>query len=184
MEIIELNIKGLYEINLSPITDHRGFFMRTYDYAIFKEKGIDKQWIQENHSGSIKKGTIRGLHFQFYPFTETKMIRCIKGEIFDVAVDLRKDSETFGKWESVILSESNKKAFYIPRGFAHGFCTLTENCEVVYKTDNYYNKSADAGILWCDKALGINWPVNEPILSEKDAKLPGLEFFSKEYIGL
>jgi dTDP-4-dehydrorhamnose 3,5-epimerase len=184
MEIIELNIKGLYVINLSPIIDQRGFFMRTYDYAIFQEKGIDRQWIQENHSGSIKKGTIRGLHFQYAPFTETKMIRCIKGEIFDVAVDLRKDSETFGKWESVVLSESNKKAFYIPRGFAHGFCTLTENCEVVYKTDNYYNKSADAGILWCDNALGINWPVSNPTLSEKDEKLPGLDFFFKESKGL
>lgn len=184
MEIIELKIKGVYVIELKPIEDHRGFFMRTYDSSVFIKLGLNREWVQESQSSSMKKGTIRGLHFQWAPHTDAKLIRCIKGEIFDVVVDIRKGSPTFGKWVSVILSEKNKKGIFIPRGFAHGFCTLTDNCDIVYKTDNYYNKEYDSGIYWNDPSIGIEWPESNPILSEKDANLIGFNEFAELHKGL
>ena len=132
MEFKELDIDGLFEINLKPLVDERGFFMRAFDINEFKNHGLQREWVQENHSRSERKGIIRGLHFQVEPFTETKLVRCIRGEIFDVAVDLRKGSKTFGFCRGIILSEENKKMFLIPRGFAHGFCTLSEISEVLY----------------------------------------------------
>jgi len=168
MEIKELTIKGLFLITPSPHFDERGFFMRTYDEDTFKSYGLHRQWVQENHSRSEKKGIIRGLHFQMEPFAETKLVRCIRGEIFDVAVDLRKDSDTFGKWIGVNLSEENKKMFYIPRGFAHGFCTLSVLSEVLYKVDNFYSPQHERGLIWNDTDLSIEWPVKDAILSIKD----------------
>jgi len=123
----------------------------------------------------VKRGIIRGLHFQAEPFSETKLLRCIKGEIYDVAVDLRKASSTFGQWIGIILSEENKRMLYIPRGFAHGFCTLTDTSEVAYKVDNFYSKAHERGLLWNDKDLGIEWPVTDPILSSKDQKNMSLQ---------
>lgn len=168
MEFRELEISGLVEISLKPHTDDRGFFMRTFDRDEFRIHGLQREWVQENHSRSERKGIIRGLHFQVEPYAETKLVRCIRGEIFDVAVDLRKGSETFGRWQGIVLSEENRKMFFIPRGFAHGFCTLTDISEVVYKVDNYYSKEHERGLIWNDPDIGIDWPVKEPILSAKD----------------
>ena len=184
MEIKERKIKGVFEITLKPLVDNRGFFMRTYDEEIFKKYGINRKWVQENHSRSEKKGIIRGLHFQFPPYVETKIIRCIRGSIFDVFVDLRKNSATFGRWDSIELSEENKKMILIPRGFAHGFCTLTDNCEVLYKVDNYYASDHEGGIIWNDPDLNINWGVETPILSEKDLKNMTLKEFCDKYRGI
>jgi dTDP-4-dehydrorhamnose 3,5-epimerase len=170
MEIKELEIKGVFEILLNPRFDERGFFMRSWDQDIFRQYGLDKVWVQENHSRSERKYIIRGLHFQTGPFSETKLVRCIRGKIYDVAVDLRKESPTLGKWEGIVLSEENKKMFYIPSGFAHGFCTLSDISEVVYKVDNFYSPESERGILWNDPDLDISWPTNSPYLSEKDSK--------------
>jgi dTDP-4-dehydrorhamnose 3,5-epimerase len=170
MEFKELDIDGLFEINLKPHVDERGFFMRAYDINKFRKVGLQRDWVQENHSHSEKKRIIRGLHFQVEPYSETKLVRCVRGEIFDVAVDLRKGSKTFGRWRGIILSEENKKMFFIPRGFAHGFCTLSEISEVLYKVDNYYSPEHERGLIWNDPDLNIDWPVNDPILSAKDKK--------------
>ncbi|MBP7507402.1 MAG: dTDP-4-dehydrorhamnose 3,5-epimerase [Prolixibacteraceae bacterium] len=170
MEFCELEIAGLFEIIPGPHFDERGFFMRAYDIDEFRNHGVHREWVQENHSRSERKGIIRGLHFQVNPYSETKLVRCIRGEIFDVAVDLRKGSKTFGKWHGISLSEENKKMFYIPRGFAHGFCTLTDISEVVYKVDNYYSAEHERGLLWNDADIAIEWPVKEVILSAKDQK--------------
>jgi len=178
MQILEQELKGVFEITLSPYIDERGFFMRTFDDKTFKEAGLNFNWVQENHSRTLKKGTIRGLHFQFPPFAETKLIRCIRGKILDVFVDLRKDSPTFGQWDSVELTEDNFKMVLIPRGFAHGFCTLSDDCEIVYKVDNYYSPQNECGIIWNDPDLNIEWSAAKPILSEKDAK----NMTSKDFI--
>jgi len=181
MEIIEKTLKGVFEIKLKPIKDKRGFFMRSFDYKVFKNASLKRDWVQENHSKSLGKGIVRGLHFQFPPFAETKLIRVIRGSVFDVFVDLRKNSSTFGKWDSVMLSEDKFNCVYIPKGFAHGFCTLTDICDVVYKVDNYYSSEHECGLLWNDPDLNINWPVDKPILSEKDTKNVTLREFIEKY---
>jgi dTDP-4-dehydrorhamnose 3,5-epimerase len=181
LEIKERGIKGVFEITLSPHKDSRGFFMRTYDIQLFKELGIDREWVQENHSRSEEKGIIRGLHFQLHPFSETKLVRCITGAVLDVYVDLRKDSRTFGQWGSIELSCDNKKMIMIPRGFAHGFCTLTETSEVLYKVDNFYSKKHECGIIWNDPQLNIRWPVRNPILSDKDKMNYTFSSFVEKY---
>ncbi|RKX91746.1 MAG: dTDP-4-dehydrorhamnose 3,5-epimerase [Spirochaetes bacterium] len=181
MKILEKKLKGVFEIQLEPHKDKRGFFMRVYDEVIFKKYRIHRNWVQENHSRSEKKGIIRGLHFQFPPYTETKLVRCIRGAVFDVFVDLRKGSPTFGQWDCIELSEENKKIIFIPRGFAHGFCTLTDDSEVLYKVDNCYAPEYEGGILWNDQDLGIDWPVEKPILSEKDKKNMTFQEFVKRY---
>ena len=184
MEIKEKKLEGVYEITLKPIIDNRGFFMRTFDFDAFNQKGLNKIWVQENHSRSTQKGIVRGLHFQLPPYTETKLVRCIKGSILDVFVDLRKDSSTFGKWDSIELSDENKKMVFIPRGFAHGFCTLTDESEVLYKVDNYYSKENERGLMWNDPEIGIEWPVEKPILSDKDKENIKLVEFVEGYGGL
>jgi dTDP-4-dehydrorhamnose 3,5-epimerase len=184
MRIWPGELKGIFIIELEPQKDQRGFVMRTYDEQIFKDYGINQNWVQENHSCSKKRGTIRGLHFQFPPYAEAKLIRTVSGEVFDVFVDLRKGSDTFGKWGSVRLSSENKKMVYIPRGFAHGVCTLTDNSEMIYKVDNYYVPDEESTIKWDDPDIGIEWPVNKPVLSEKDSKARGFKEFAKNYGGL
>ena len=142
----------------------------------FKEAGLDMTFVQDNHSKS-RKGVLRGLHFQ-YTEPQGKLVRVIRGEVFDVAVDLRKDSSTFGKWEGVKLSEDNKKQFYVPEGFAHGFLVLSDEAEFIYKCTNFYNADDEGGILWNDPDIGIEWPVDdidEVILSEKDEQLKTLK---------
>ncbi len=170
MEIKELKLKDVFEIMLNPLIDERGFFMRTYDDKIFEKDGLNYNWVQENHSRTLKEGTVRGLHFQLPPFSETKLIRCIRGKILDVFVDLRKGSPTFGQWESIELSEDKFNMVLVPRGFAHGFCTLSDNCDVVYKVDNYYSPKHEVGLYWNDLELNIIWPTVNPIVSEKDKK--------------
>ena len=172
---------GVFEIQLEPHEDERGFFMRVYDDDIFKEYGLHRDWVQENHSLSMEKGVIRGIHIQLPPFQETKLVRVIRGEIYDVFIDLRQDSATFGEWDHIMLSAANKKMAYIPRGFAHGFCTLTKNTEVVYKVDNYYAPKHERSILWNDPDLGIEWPVKKPIQSAKEAKAESFKLFIKRY---
>lgn len=177
MKIQPCGIPGVYEISLIPRTDHRGYFMRTYDRSIWTDHGLDRTWVQENESFSRSKGTIRGLHLQLPPFAETKLIRVTKGAIFDVFADLRTGSPTFGQWGAVELSADNHKMVYIPRGFAHGYCTLTDECEIVYKVDNYYAPAYESGVVWNDETLRIDWPVAAPILSSKDSHLPSLRMF-------
>ena len=172
------SIPDLYIIEPTVFGDNRGFFMETYSVKEFHEIGFDIDFVQDNHSRS-KKGTLRGLHFQ-KEFPQAKLVRVIKGEVYDVAVDIRKDSATFGKWFGVILSEENKKQFFIPAGFAHGFLALTDIVEFTYKCSDYYHPEDEGGIIWSDSEISIEWPlekygIDEPLLSEKDRRWPTLE---------
>ncbi len=184
MLIKEEKLKGVFTIVLEPHEDHRGYFMRAYDNVIFKKYGIRRNWVQENQSLSKKSGTIRGLHFQFPPYTETKLVRVISGEVYDAILDLRKGSPTFGEWDSFLLSEKNRMMLFIPRGFAHGMCTLTDNCVMFYKVDSYYDAVSEGGIKWNDPDIGIPWSVDNPILSEKDSKAKSFKEFKETYGGL
>ena len=172
-EFIKTEIKDVILIKLKVFGDSRGFFMETYKKSDFERAGIDTDFVQDNHSKSTK-GVLRGLHFQKEPFAQGKLVRCIRGKIFDVAVDMRRDSSTFGKWVGFELSEDNKLMLWIPKGFAHGFLTLSEEAEVIYKVSGgEYAPDYEAGIRWNDPDIGIKWPLDgEPILSEKDKKAP------------
>ncbi len=169
-----LEIPDLILIEPVVFEDKRGFFMESYKYSEFAKNGINVSFVQDNHSFS-KKGVIRGLHYQNPPKAQGKLVRAIRGEIFDVAVDIRKGSPTYGKWVSVILSEENKRMLYIPPGFAHGFCTISEYADVLYKTTEEYAPDYDAGIRWDDPEIGIEWPIKDPLLSDKDLSLPLLK---------
>ena len=167
------DIEGVYIIEPKVFGDERGYFMETYRDSDFKEAGIDINFVQDNQSRS-KKGVLRGLHFQKH-FPQAKLVRVISGVVFDVAVDLRKNSPTYGKWVGTILSSDNKNMFLIPRGFAHGFVVLSDTAEFVYKCDEIYHPEDEGGILWNDPSIGIVWPYQgEPLLSEKDKKHPTL----------
>lgn len=164
-------IEGLKILTPQVFGDERGYFMETYQYNDFKEAGIDCTFVQDNQSAS-KKGVLRGLHFQ-KQFPQDKLVRVIRGEVFDVAVDLRKGSPTFGKWFGVVLSEENKKQFFIPKNFAHGFLVLSDYAEFCYKCTDFYHPNDEGGLLWSDKEIGVNWPISEGMeltLSEKDKK--------------
>ena len=166
-------IDGLYEITPTVFEDTRGYFMETYNYQDFKEAGIDVQFVQDNQSAS-QKGVLRGLHFQIH-YPQDKLVRVIRGEVYDVAVDLRKGSKTYGKWHGVYLSEENKKQFFIPKDFAHGFLVLSDYAEFAYKCDEKYYPEDEGGILWNDPDIAVAWPnVGEIILSEKDKINPTL----------
>jgi len=175
MEFIKTDIEGLILVKPKVFTDNRGFFLESYAVSKFKEGGIDCAFVQDNHSLSINAGVIRGLHFQTEPCSQAKLIRVIKGSIFDVAVDLRRGSPTFGQWRGFTLSAANFDMLFIPRGFAHGFCTLEDNSEIAYKADNLYSAQHDGGIIWNDPDIGIEWPTKNPILSAKDANLPKMK---------
>jgi dTDP-4-dehydrorhamnose 3,5-epimerase len=174
MNIEDTNVPGVHIITFSPRGDDRGYFMRTYDNAIFATRGLQVQWVQENQSLSSKLGTVRGLHFQRGAAAETKMVRVLRGSVMDVAVDLRLHSPTYGQCVSVVLSEGNHKALYIPKGCAHGFFTLEDDAVVAYKVDAPYAPEAEGGLLWNDPAVGIPWPkdIGVACLSEKDALWP------------
>lgn len=174
MKVIETEIKDLYMIEPQVFGDNRGWFMESWSQKKMEEVGLFYNFVQDNHSFSALKGTLRGLHFQKGSSSQAKLVRCVKGAVFDVAVDLRKNSKTYKKWVGCILSEENKKQFLIPRGFAHGFLTLTDNVEFVYKADNYYDPQADRNIIWNDEEINIEWGIENPILSEKDKKAPKL----------
>ena len=174
MELIKTEIEGVYILEPKVFGDNRGYFMETYNKNEFKRLGLDYKFVQDNQSKS-KKGVLRGLHFQ-RKFPQAKLVRVLEGKVFDVAVDLRKDSPTYGKWVGTILSDENKRQFMIPRGFAHGFVVLSETATFTYKCDEFYHPEDEGGIMWNDKDVGIIWPIEEePILSEKDKLHPSLK---------
>ena len=169
MQVSKTPIDGLLTIEPKIFSDPRGMFYEVYSESKYEEHGISC-FVQDNHSIS-KKGVVRGLHYQVNP-GQNKLVRVTRGEIFDVAVDIRKQSPTYGKWWGLSLSETNNFQLYIPIGFAHGFCVLSESAEVLYKCSDYYSPENERGILWNDPDLAIDWPVKDPILSEKDAVYP------------
>lgn len=174
MNIIKTNLHGVHVIETDVFGDNRGFFTESYNEQKFKEAGIEYHFIQDNHSLSSEEGTLRGLHYQLNPKAQTKLVRAVAGAIYDVVVDLRSNSSTYGQWQGFILSEANKRQLLVPKGFAHGFCTLVANTQVLYKVDEYYSKDHDRGIAWNDPDLSIDWPTGNVILSEKDKIHPGL----------
>lgn len=176
MEIITTPIEGLLIIEPKVFHDARGYFVETYNEQRYREAGIDAQFVQDNQSCS-SFGVVRGLHFQRPPYTQAKLVCCTQGRVLDVAVDLRKDSKTFGQWFSVELTEENHRQFFIPRGFAHGFSVLSEKAVFTYKCDNLYHPEADGGLLLSDPTLDIDWqvPTQQRIISDKDTKHPLLK---------
>jgi len=170
MQFDQTFLSGLYIINLDLFTDERGWFARTYCKREFEQIGHHKEWVQINHSFTKQKATLRGLHFQYPPFGEAKLIRCISGSIYDVAVDIRKDSPTFLKWFGIELSSENKKMIYIPEGFAHGFQALSNDCEIMYFHTGFYTPDAEGGIKYDDPLIKINWPFLIREISERDQK--------------
>ena len=173
----KLKIEDVILVEPKIFKDGRGYFMETYKFSEFEKNGISGNFVQDNQSLSTKN-VLRGLHYQLPPFAQAKLIRCLKGKIFDVAVDIRKSSPTFGKWVSAELSEENKKMLYIPEGFAHGFLTLSEIAEIHYKITSEYAPASERAIIWNDKDISINWPIEDNqkiILSEKDLKNPTLK---------
>ena len=181
MKITKTKLDGVVIIEPDVFGDNRGFFMESWNKKKMEEAGLFYDFVQDNHSKSTVKDTLRGIHFQKGDKAQAKLVRCVKGAVLDVAVDLRRNSPTFKQWVGVELSAENKKQLLIPRGFGHGFLTLTDDVEFLYKADNYYAPEADAGIRWNDMDIGVEWGVENPILSEKDKKNPFLkdckEFF-------
>ncbi|HBI34000.1 MAG TPA: dTDP-4-dehydrorhamnose 3,5-epimerase [Candidatus Moranbacteria bacterium] len=170
MEIEKTKFEGAYLIKPKVFDDERGFFMESYSKKRLKDLGIEADFVLDCHSKSVTKGVLRGLHFQNPPYTQAKLVRVTKGAVYDVIVDLRKDSPTFGQWEGFELTDNNFYQLFVPRGFAHGFCTLVDDTEFQYKCDNEYTPSAEGAIIWNDQDLKIFWPIENPILSDKDAK--------------
>lgn len=177
----KLEIPDVILVEPKNFPDDRGFFMETYKKSAFYENGIKANFVQDNFSHS-SKGTLRGLHYQKEPMAQAKLVQVINGEIFDVAVDIRKHSPTFGKWVGEKLSNENHKILYVPRGFAHGFIALSEKVDVLYKVDNEFSPEHDRGILWSDPNIGIDWPIADPLLSEKDKKQPFLQDADNDFI--
>lgn len=171
---VKTGLEGVVVVEPVVFKDERGFFLEAYKKSAFVKNGIDCDFKQDNHSRSVQ-GTLRGLHYQLNPAAQGKLVKAIRGVIFDVAVDIRQSSETFGKWFSIILSEENMKMLYIPEGFAHGFYTLSNEAEILYKATNEYSQKYDRGILWNDPDIAIKWPDGKRILSEKDSKHPCLK---------
>ena len=181
MEFIETTLKGAYLIKPKVFQDERGFFLESYSEKVFAENEIDAKFVQDNHSLSVKKGVLRGLHFQLPPNVQAKLVRVTRGKVLDVIVDIRKNSPTYGKWESFELSGDNFKMLYVPKGFAHAFLTLEDNTEFMYKVDNFYAPESDSGLIWNDSDLNIDWPIEDPTLSEKDAKLQKFKDFNSPF---
>ena len=175
MEITKTKLEGVVIIEPAVFGDKRGFFMESWSKRAFAEAGLDYDFEPDNHSASTVKGTLRGIHFQRGDKAQAKLVRCTKGAVLDVAVDLRPASLTYKQWVSVELSEDNKRQLLIPRGFGHGFLTLTDEVEFMYKADNFYAPEADGGIRWNDPELAVDWGIEEPILSDKDSKSPWLK---------
>ncbi len=179
MIFTETPLKGAYIIELEQIEDDRGFFARSWCAREFAEHGLNPNLVQCNVSFNEKKGTLRGMHYQAAPHEEAKMVRCTKGSLYDVIVDLRKDSPTFKQWFSVDLTAENRKQLYIPEGFAHGFLTLEDGTEIFYQMSEFYHPESAKGVRWDDPAFGLTWPVQVATVSENDARFPG---FDKEHI--
>lgn len=172
MEVIKTDFEGLYVIEPKVFGDNRGWFFESYTKERYESFGLKADFVQDNQSYSKEKGTVRGLHFQKNPMAQLKLIRCTRGRIIDTVVDIRKSSKTYKKHFSIELSPENAKQLWIPRGFAHGFVTLTEDCEIQYKVDNYYSPECDRSIKYNDPEFGIDWGVENPVLSQKDLKAP------------
>lgn len=179
-EFEKLELEGVILVKPKVFGDNRGFFLESYKKSEFIKNGIECEFVQDNHSKS-EKGVLRGLHYQLEPKAQAKLVRCSKGKIFDVAVDIRKNSKTYGKWLKVELSEENKHMLFIPEGFAHGFVVLSDEAELLYKASCEYSLEHDRGILWCDKDINIDWEIDfDPILSEKDRMQPTFAEFNRE----
>jgi dTDP-4-dehydrorhamnose 3,5-epimerase len=172
MKILPSSLPEILIIEPSVFQDERGFFMETYQQRRYSEAGIESIFVQDNLSRSVR-GTLRGLHYQV-KHAQAKLVQVIEGTIFDVALDIRRGSPYFGQWTSVHLSDENKRQLFLPEGFAHGFCVLSESAQVVYKCTDFYAFEDEGGVLWSDPALAIGWPISEPLLSEKDSQLPCL----------
>lgn len=170
MKFTETSLPGVILIEPKVLADDRGFFLESYHQKRFHENGIDAVFVQDNHSRS-RRGVLRGLHYQ-EPNAQGKLVRCTRGSLFDVAVDIRRGSPTFGKWYSVEISDDNRKMLWVPPGFAHGFCALTDEADLLYKVTALYDAKSDRSIFWNDPELGIEWPIADPILSPKDAEAP------------
>lgn len=172
MKRIETTISGVCVVEPKVFGDHRGYFMETYSTAAFAAIGIENIFVQDNRSYTARRGTLRGIHFQNAPMAQAKLVSVVRGTVMDVAVDLRAGSPTFKQWVGVELSAENKRMLFIPRGFGHGFVTLTDDVEFAYKVDNLYSPEHDRGIRFNDPAIGVDWGVKDPILSEKDTASP------------
>lgn len=173
-QFTRLDIPDVLLIEPRTFKDQRGFFMETYKRSEFAANGISGEFVQSNYSHSTR-GTLRGLHYQKHPQAQAKLVMAPRGEVFDVAVDIRKGSPTYGRWVSAVLSDENFHMLYIPEGFAHGFCVLSDEADFVYQVTAEYAPELDRGIVWNDPAIGIQWPISEPMLSSKDAQLPLLQ---------
>ncbi len=180
IEILPTALKEVLIIQPKVFSDHRGFFFESYNEKNFRNVGINVTFVQDNHSRSFKH-TLRGLHYQINP-GQGKLIRTVAGEIFDVAVDIRWNSPTFGQWVGVNLSAENKKQLYVPVGFAHGFCVMSDSAEVIYKCTDYYSPKDERGILWNDPQIGIQWPTAVPLLSDRDQKHPHLLEIGRDFV--
>ena len=172
MKFTETPLKGSFVIDLEPFSDDRGWFARTFCKKDFQEIGHHKEWVQLNHSVTYKKGSIRGMHFQYPPHSEIKMVRCIAGAIYDVIIDLRQESSSFLQWFGAELSADNKKMLYIPEGFAHGFQTLTDDCQLIYHHTSFYVPGAEGGIRYDDQRVNIKWKQPIADISERDKNHP------------
>ena len=182
MEITETGLSGVKLLKSRRYGDHRGFFAETYNRRVSIEIGLDVEFVQDNHSLSANVGTVRGLHFQSAPHAQVKLVRCGSGSIYDVAVDIRRGSPTFGQWTGHTLSAENGAQLYIPAGFAHGFVTLEPDSEIIYKCSDYYAPETEGALRWDDPDIGIKWPLTSaPVLSEKDAHAPLLAVFNSPF---
>lgn len=182
MEIIQTELPDVKILLPRVFGDNRGWFMESWSRRDMEQAGLFFEFLQDNHSFSAQKGTLRGLHFQKDPFAQTKLVRCARGAIMDVAVDIRRGSPNFCKWTAVELSSENRKQLLIPRGFAHGFLTLTDDVEILYKADQYYSPEADRSIAWNDPAIGVQWGIAAPILSRKDQSAPLLADSDADFV--
>ena len=176
MKFFETDLEDAYIIELEKLEDERGFFTRIWDKKIFKDRGLNSDLVQMSFSYSRQKGTLRGMHFQETPFDEEKIVRCMKGKIFDVIIDLRKESKTYKKWISFELDPNDLKMIYIPKGFAHGFQTLEDDTEVFYQMSNWFSPEHATGIRWDDSEFNITWPIKHPIISKKDCSYEKIGF--------
>lgn len=181
MEVIQTPLEGLLIIKPQVFEDERGYFFESFNHDRFVQAGLDLRFVQDNESKS-RKGVLRGLHFQAPPFDQGKLVRVMRGSVLDVAVDIRKNSPTYGKWESIVLSGTNKWMYWIPSGFAHGFVTLEDETIFFYKCTNVYNKASEGSILWSDPDLNIRWNVENPIISGKDMVSPAFRDFSSPFV--
>lgn len=182
MNVIKTDVLDVYILEPKVFGDNRGWFIESWSERTLEEAGLSYKFVQDNHSFSANKGTLRGLHYQKGDAAQTKIVRCVRGAVLDVAVDVRKGSPTYLKWVGVELSGENKRQLLIPRGFLHGFLTLTDNVEFLYKADDFYNYPADRSIIWNDPDIHVNWGIDNPTISEKDLKAPRLRDSDIDFI--